>query len=169
MGCKIKIYWWKVNSKTYPNPARMARDYLAIPGTSASSERLFSSGKLTISETRNSLSGTTIQACQCLKSWYKSTPNLWKMDLDLSQICTNNKKVGFGFGFFGVGFGFGGSDLGLLRRPCRNNTGISIAASCGYPEGTDLQKTILPGQCRKSWPSKRRARGGLLVPESLSL
>jgi hypothetical protein len=54
------------------------KDYcsISIPGTSASSERLFSSGKVTISETRSSLSGSTIQACQYLKSWYKSTPNL---------------------------------------------------------------------------------------------
>ena len=70
------LLWWKANSKKYPNLSRMARDYLAIPGTSASSERLFSSGKLMISDTRNSLSASTIQACQCLKSWYKSTPNL---------------------------------------------------------------------------------------------
>ena len=39
------LMWWKFNSKKYPNLSRMARDYLAIPGTSASSERLFSSGK----------------------------------------------------------------------------------------------------------------------------
>jgi hypothetical protein len=65
-----------VNSKKYPNLSRMARDYLAIPGTSASSERLFSSGKLTISETRSRLSASTIQACQCLQSWFKSTLNL---------------------------------------------------------------------------------------------
>jgi hypothetical protein len=30
------LLWWKANSKTYPNLSRMARDYLAIPGTSAS-------------------------------------------------------------------------------------------------------------------------------------
>jgi hypothetical protein len=70
------LLWWKVNSKKYPNLSRMARDYLAIPGTSASSERLFSSGKLMITDTRSRLSASTIQACQCLKSWYKSTPNL---------------------------------------------------------------------------------------------
>jgi hypothetical protein len=32
------LMWWKFNSKKYPNLSRMARDYLAIPGTSASSE-----------------------------------------------------------------------------------------------------------------------------------
>ena len=63
------LMWWKSNSKKYPNLSRMARDYLAIPGTSASSERIFSSGKELISDRRNSLSPDTIQACQCLKSW----------------------------------------------------------------------------------------------------
>ena len=63
------LMWWKSNSRKYPNLSRMARDYLAIPGTSASSERIFSSGKELISDRRNSLSPDTIQACQCLKSW----------------------------------------------------------------------------------------------------
>jgi hypothetical protein len=39
------LLWWKNNCKRYPNLSRMARYYLSIPGTSASSERLFSSGK----------------------------------------------------------------------------------------------------------------------------
>jgi hypothetical protein len=47
----------------------MARDYLAIPATSASSERLFSSGKLLITDNRNSLGEYTIEAVECLKSW----------------------------------------------------------------------------------------------------
>ena len=68
---KDVLAWWKCKSKKYPNLSRMARDYLAIPATSTSSERLFSSGKHMISDTRNSLSPSTIQACQCLKSWIK--------------------------------------------------------------------------------------------------
>ena len=72
-GNEIKdvLAWWKGKSKKYPNLSRMARDYLAIPATSTSSERLFSSGKQMISDARNSLSPSTIQACQCLKSWIK--------------------------------------------------------------------------------------------------
>jgi hypothetical protein len=72
-GDEIKdvLCWWKAKSKKYPNLSKMARDYLAIPATSTSSERLFSSGKHLISDTRNSLSPSTIQACQCLKSWSK--------------------------------------------------------------------------------------------------
>ena len=65
------LLWWKSNAKAYPNLSRMARDYLAIPATSTSSERLFSGGKHLISITRECLSPSTIQACQCLKSWLK--------------------------------------------------------------------------------------------------
>ena len=65
------LSWWKSNFKIYPNLSKMARDYLAIPATSAASERLFSSGKHLITDYRNSLCPETIQACQCLKSWIK--------------------------------------------------------------------------------------------------
>ena len=65
------LLWWKLNANIYPNLSRMARDYLAIPATSTSSERLFSGGKHLISDTRACLSPSSIQACQCLKSWLK--------------------------------------------------------------------------------------------------
>jgi hypothetical protein len=57
-GDEIKdvLAWWKAKSKKYPNLSRMARDYLAIPATSTSSERLFSSGKHLISDTRSNAS-----------------------------------------------------------------------------------------------------------------
>lgn len=66
------LKWWKSNEEQFPNLAKMARDYLAIPGTSASSERLFSSGRQLITDFRCSLSPATIQACMCLKSWLDS-------------------------------------------------------------------------------------------------
>ena len=63
------LSWWKRHQSIYPTLARMARDYLAIPATSASSERLFSSGKLLITDNRNSLGEYTIEAVECLKCW----------------------------------------------------------------------------------------------------
>ena len=65
------LFWWKYAAKKYPNLSRMARDYLAIPGTSTSSERLFSTATDLLTENRNRLSAPTTQACQCLKSWLK--------------------------------------------------------------------------------------------------
>ena len=38
------LKWWYANSESYPILSMMARDYLSVPATSASSERIFSGG-----------------------------------------------------------------------------------------------------------------------------
>jgi hypothetical protein len=50
----------------------MAKDYLAIPATSAPVERIFSGGTDLIEQRRCSLKGKTIQECMCLRGWWKS-------------------------------------------------------------------------------------------------
>ena len=65
------LEWWRSHENNYPTLARMARDYLMIPATSAPVERLFSeSGNLITSE-RNRLGSDVIRAIMCLKSWLK--------------------------------------------------------------------------------------------------
>ncbi|XP_065315138.1 uncharacterized protein LOC135924018 [Gordionus sp. m RMFG-2023] len=59
--------WWKLNKNRYPVLSKFARDYLAIPATSSSSERAFSEGLYVITDQRCSLDEHTIQACLCLK------------------------------------------------------------------------------------------------------
>jgi hypothetical protein len=39
------LMWWKQHVQEFPRFARMARQYLAVPATSASPDRLFSSAK----------------------------------------------------------------------------------------------------------------------------
>jgi len=68
---KDVMKWWKLHAEIYPDLSRMARDYLGIPATSASSERLFSSGSNMITNKRNNLNEDNIQAHECLKSWIK--------------------------------------------------------------------------------------------------
>ncbi|CAI7806581.1 unnamed protein product, partial [Closterium sp. NIES-53] len=53
---------------------RMARDYLAIPATSASSERVFSLGRNLISWKRHRLASQRTRAVMILRSWYSSHP-----------------------------------------------------------------------------------------------
>ncbi len=65
------LKWWRAHKDIYPNLSKMARDYLAIPGTSAASERLFSIGRTLITDTRNSLHEDTIEAHECLNIWIK--------------------------------------------------------------------------------------------------
>ena len=49
----------------------MALNILSIPAMLADPERLFLGAKITISDRRNRLRITTIQALKCLKSWLK--------------------------------------------------------------------------------------------------
>jgi hypothetical protein len=49
--------------------ALLARKYLQIPATSASSERFFSQGALVINKTRNRLNKETFEKIISLKSW----------------------------------------------------------------------------------------------------
>jgi hypothetical protein len=66
------IYWWlePTQQSTFPNLSRIAVDILSIPAISAEPERLFSSAKITITDRRNQLKSDTIEALECLKSWY---------------------------------------------------------------------------------------------------
>ena len=65
------LQWWKTHAAECPCLAAMARDYLAIPATSASVERVFSGGAHLVSPSRGSMSAETIEASMCLKSWLK--------------------------------------------------------------------------------------------------
>jgi hypothetical protein len=44
------LAWWRAHETMYPNLAKLARQILAIPATSAPSVRLFSTAGLTISK-----------------------------------------------------------------------------------------------------------------------
>jgi hAT family C-terminal dimerisation region len=56
----------------YPTLARIARDYLAVQGSSVPSERVFSSGGLTGTRLRGRLSPQIFEALQILKSGYRN-------------------------------------------------------------------------------------------------
>ena len=67
------LQYWRVHSSRFPNLSRMARDYLAVPGTSTPSERAFSAGRQLITDFRCSLKAETITACMLLKDWFKQS------------------------------------------------------------------------------------------------
>jgi len=70
---KNPIKWWleSTQQRAYPNLARMAIDLLLILAMAADLERLFSSAGYMINNRRNGLKIDTIQALECLKSWYR--------------------------------------------------------------------------------------------------
>jgi hypothetical protein len=71
LGVHQGLDWWMetTQQKRYPNLSKMAMDILSIPAMSADPERLFSGAKITITDRRNRLGITSIQAVECLKSW----------------------------------------------------------------------------------------------------
>jgi hypothetical protein len=66
------LQWWaSTGEKAYPNLARAAKDFLAVPATRAAAERNFSEGRQMVSWTRHQLRDQMIEANMCLKSWFK--------------------------------------------------------------------------------------------------
>ena len=70
--CDSKAWWIEPAQRaTYPNLAVMSLDLLSIPAMSDEPERLFSGASITITERRNRLGVESIEALECLKSWFK--------------------------------------------------------------------------------------------------
>ena len=78
------LTWWKTNSNKYPMLSAMARDFLAIPLSTVSSESAFSfflapgsafslSGRILI-DNRSSMKSETLQALVCCKDWLYTYP-----------------------------------------------------------------------------------------------
>ena len=63
------IQFWASKAYDYPIMSQMAKDYLAIPATSAASERVFSNASDIITKKRNRLSPDTLCLLLCLRSW----------------------------------------------------------------------------------------------------
>ena len=62
------LAWWKTNEIRFPTLAKLARVYLAIPATSAPSERVFSKAGQVIGQLRSKLSPSTASMIIFMKS-----------------------------------------------------------------------------------------------------
>lgn len=67
--------WWKTNAEKYPVLSTMARDFLAIPLSTVSSESAFSCGGKILGDTQTSLKPTSLEALVCGKDWLIIIPN----------------------------------------------------------------------------------------------
>jgi hAT family C-terminal dimerisation region len=70
--------WWIGKVSTFPTLYQYALDTLSCPAMSTECERVFSSAKKLITPERNALLEDLIEACECLKAW-------WKKDLIQQQ------------------------------------------------------------------------------------
>ncbi|EIW87284.1 hypothetical protein CONPUDRAFT_45943, partial [Coniophora puteana RWD-64-598 SS2] len=64
------------HASEFPVVACMARDFLAIPATSVSVERLFSNSRHLCRDTRSSMQASTITEVMCTKKWLED-PDLF--------------------------------------------------------------------------------------------
>ena len=62
------LLWWKKNQDVFPSLAKLARIYLAIPATSAPTERIFSRASLVINRLRSRLTPANARMAIFLKS-----------------------------------------------------------------------------------------------------
>jgi hypothetical protein len=63
------IYKWRCLEGRFPLLAKMAFDILSIPAMSAECERVFSSAKHLLSDSRNALCPETIEGVECERNW----------------------------------------------------------------------------------------------------
>lgn len=77
--------WWKLNQLKYPTLSRMARDVLAIPMSTVSSEFMFSTGSRVLDDYRSSLHPETLQALVCAKDWLQQQQQPLQVLPDLSK------------------------------------------------------------------------------------
>jgi hypothetical protein len=74
------LKWWKGQSEDLPLLAAVARKILAIPATSASSERLFSSGGNVMTNQRTCLDPQTVEKLVFYHdNWQKVNVKRWRL------------------------------------------------------------------------------------------
>jgi len=70
-SCDDPLGCWKARRQAYPRLSRMAMDIFTIPAMSSEPERVFSIAGVMVTDRRNRLKATTLQAAQCLRWWWK--------------------------------------------------------------------------------------------------
>lgn len=66
------LIWWKKHELQYPLLAKLAKQLLAIPASSAASERCFSAAGRTLEERRTRLKPSTVDSLLFLHDYYKT-------------------------------------------------------------------------------------------------
>ena len=65
----LPLEWWKTHLTEYPNLSKLALNYLCIQASSVLCEQLFSIAGQVLCKSRNRLTGESVRACMCLRSW----------------------------------------------------------------------------------------------------
>ncbi|XP_039781265.1 uncharacterized protein LOC120648601 isoform X2 [Panicum virgatum] len=87
--------WWKARADQFPVLSKMARDFLAIPLSTVSSESAFSCGNRILGDTRGSLTPQMLEALVSAKDWLTIVQDKDK-DKDDEGILSGAVGVGAG-------------------------------------------------------------------------
>ncbi|CAK8564808.1 unnamed protein product [Lathyrus sativus] len=79
------LTWWKGKTNKYHVLSRIARDILAIPVSTVSSESAFSTGGRVLDSFRSSLNPSTVEALICTQNWIKS-PKVIDLEKELVEL-----------------------------------------------------------------------------------
>ncbi|KAM3198904.1 hypothetical protein P3L10_034341 [Capsicum annuum] len=80
------LCWWKVNEPRFTILTEMARDVLAIPISSVSSECAFSTEGRVIDPFRSSLTPKLVQSLICLRDWLRSESTPINIEEDIEYL-----------------------------------------------------------------------------------
>lgn len=80
------VNFWKVNSHRFPVVSKMAKNFLAVPASSVSSECTFSTGGRILDDYRSSLNPEMVQALVCSSSWIQGAANEMNPPIHMVQL-----------------------------------------------------------------------------------
>ncbi|KAL4364101.1 hypothetical protein GQ457_04G022620 [Hibiscus cannabinus] len=76
------LHWWKMKSEKYKILAAMAKDILAVPVSTVSSESTFSTSGRVLDQFRSSLGPKTVEALVCAQDWLRAS----NISVDIEQF-----------------------------------------------------------------------------------
>ncbi|WVZ62893.1 hypothetical protein U9M48_012585 [Paspalum notatum var. saurae] len=79
------LAWWKSNAQKYPILSTMARDFLAIPLSTVSSEAAFSCSGRILGDHRSSLAPEMLEALVCAKDWSRRGMSIPRRNLTMES------------------------------------------------------------------------------------
>ncbi|CAI0404797.1 unnamed protein product [Linum tenue] len=80
------LSWWKANSVRFPILAHMAKDVLAFPVSTVSSESAFSTGGRVIDAFRSSLTPNLVEVLICTQNWLRTELQPLSFEEDVSDV-----------------------------------------------------------------------------------
>ncbi|XP_039800454.1 uncharacterized protein LOC120665088 [Panicum virgatum] len=140
------LAWWKARTEKFPMLSTMARDFLAIPLSTVSSESAFSLGGRLLGDARSSLTPETLEALVCGKDW-----------LYMEKIMDNENNLVHAGQLCGVGV----SMTGMSPQPLT----LQLTGQIHLPIKVLVQRVSIHCERRK----RRASQGGHIFFQNLSL